>query len=332
MTSTVTAVGAAATVLVTGVGAIIGQGIIRALRLAPQPVRVIGLDRDAEAFGAHWCDHFAQKPASEQGDEYLDFLRGLFKTHAIDLVIPGIEHDVFFFDRHRAVFDDDRPVIALNRAEVIALGKDKWSTIERLEAAGLEVIPSRISGSWAECVGELGPAPLLMKPRRGSGGKGIVELHDQYDFEYWQNRCGADFMVQRLVGSADQEYTVSVFGFGDGEGTEPAILRRRLGPDGATWWAETVESCPPISDYSRALTRELRPEGPTNYQFRLSDGRAMLLEINPRVSASTGLRGALGVNEAWMCIEYYLHQHKPTDVTLSPGRAWRFVEDLVERS
>jgi carbamoyl-phosphate synthase large subunit len=58
----------------------------------------------------------------------------------------------------------------------------------------------------------------------------------------------------------------------------------------------------------------------------------MLLEINPRLSASTSLRAALGVNEARMCIEYYLHDHKPIDVRLRPGCAWRFVEDLVETS
>lgn len=321
-----------ANVLVTGVGAIIGQGIIRSLRRIPQSVRIVGLDRNPDAFGARWCDDFVRKPANEDGESYLAFLRDLFETRAIDLVIPGIEHDVFFFDSHRSTIDDGHPVIVLNQTEAIALCKDKWAANEWLSEAGMEVIPSRISGSWAECVEELGPAPLLMKPRRGSGGQGIIELHNQRDFEYWRNKSGAQFMVQRIIGSNDQEYTVSVFGFGDGDGTEPAIMRRRLGPDGATWWAEAVASCPPIGDYSRQLTRELKPEGPTNYQFRLCDGRAMLLEINPRLSASTGLRAAMGVNEALMCIEYYLHHRKPTDVRLRPGRAWRFVEDLVELS
>jgi carbamoyl-phosphate synthase large subunit len=323
---------AAITVLVTGIGAVVGQGIIRSLRLAPGPVRIVGLDRNPQAFGARWCDDFACKPASEEGEQYLNFLWELFESQAIDLVIPGIEQDVFFFDRNRSLVDGSGPAIVLNRPEAIELGKDKWQAHLYLEAAGLGVIPGRISGSWNECIEELGPPPILMKPRRGSGGKGIVELHDERDFEYWKEKSGADFMVQRIVGSADQEYTVSVFGFGDGAGTEPAIMHRRLGPDGATWWAETIESCPPISDYSNALTRELRPIGPTNYQFRLCDDGAMLLEINPRVSASTSLRAALGVNEAWMCVDYFINERRPGDVRLKPGHAWRFVEDLVEPS
>jgi carbamoyl-phosphate synthase large subunit len=323
---------AGTTVLVTGVGAVIGQGIIRSLRLAPEPIRIVGLDRNPQAFGARWCDHFVCKPGSEKGKQYRNFLLELFESQAIDLVIPGIEQDVFFFDEDRSFHTDDKPVIVLNRPEVVALGKDKWATHEQLAAAGLDVIPSRVSGSWEECLEELGPPPLLMKPRRSSGGKGIVELHDERDFDYWRERSGGDFMVQRIVGSDDQEYTVSVFGFGDGGGTEPAIMRRRLGPDGATWWAETVASCPPISDYSDALTRELAPIGPTNYQFRLCNDHAMLLEINPRVSASTSFRAALGVNEALMCIEFFLRHRRPADASLKPGRAWRFVEDLVELS
>ena len=318
------------TVLVTGVGAVIGQGIIRSLRMLDQPTRIVGLDRDPDAFGARWCDEFVCKPKSEEGEQYRSFIHSLFDSQAVELAIPGIEHDVFYFDRNRSLLDEGHPPIVLNRSEVIALCQDKWAVHEHLARQGFDAIPTRISGTWAECIEELGPPPLLMKPRRGSGGKGIVELRDQQDFDYWRVKAGDAFMVQRIVGSEEEEYTVSVFGFGDGNGTEPAILRRRLGPDGATWWAETVEFCPPIEEYSRALTQALRPEGPTNYQFRLSDDRAMLLEINPRVSASTGLRAALGVNEAQACIEYYVHHSKPTETRLRPGRARRFVEDWVE--
>lgn len=317
-------------VLVTGVGAVIGQGVIRSIRLASSQIRIVGLDRNPCAFGARWCDDFVCKPTTEEGPGYLAFLRKLFESQAIDLVIPGIEQDVFFLDDNRPLFHEDRPVIALNRSELIALGKDKWEAQTRLAGEGMAVIPSRISGSWQECIEELGPPPILMKPRRGSGGKGIVRLCDERDFVYWKEKAGDDFMVQKIVGSEDEEYTVSVFGFGDGGGTVPAIMKRKLGPDGATWWAETVEQCAPIRDYSVALTRKLRPIGPTNYQFRLCDDRAMLLEINPRVSASTSLRAALGVNESLMCIEYFLDGKKPDNARLMPGQAWRFVEDLVE--
>ena len=55
------------TVLITGVGAIIGQGIIKSLRMEDRPVRIIGIDRNPDAFGARRCDRFHPKPLNEEG-------------------------------------------------------------------------------------------------------------------------------------------------------------------------------------------------------------------------------------------------------------------------
>jgi len=316
-------------IVVTGVGAVIGQGIVRSLRRCTESLTIIGVDRNADASGRRRCDRFVQKPANEAGKAYVSFWHELIETHAVDMVIPGIEPDVFFFDDNRHEFDAGSARVVLNSPELICLGKDKWATFERLRAAEIDVISSRVSGSWDECVAALGPAPLLMKPRQGSGGIGIVSLDDRADFDYWQKKSGSNFMVQKIVGSDDQEYTVSVFGFGDGRSTPPAILRRTLGPVGATWWAETVDTCEPISRAVGIMNKELQPEGPTNYQFRLQDDKAFLLEINPRISASTSIRAQLGINEAWMCIEHYLHNRQIEPASLRPGRAYRYIEDEV---
>ncbi len=317
-------------IVVTGVGAVIGLGIVDSLRLCPEDVRIIGVDRNPQAFGKRRCDTFITKPADESGEAYLAFWHDLIAKNAVDLVIPGIEPDVFFFDANRPAFADSRARIVLNSASLVALGRDKWSLFETLHDAGVDAIPSRIAGSWNECIAELGPPPLMMKPRSGSGGRGIVMLEDETDFGYWRTKAGSNFMVQRVVGSDDQEFTVAVFGFGNGSGTPPAILRRTLGPVGATWWAETVSSCPPIAAATAELNQLLQPEGPTNYQFRLDNETALLLEVNPRISASSSLRAKLGVNEAWMCIEYYLRGRAPGAAELRPGCGWRFIADEVE--
>jgi carbamoyl-phosphate synthase large subunit len=313
-------------IVVTGVGAVIGQGIVESLRRCPEDVTVIGVDRNADAFGGRRCDEFVAKPADENSVEYSSFWKQLVLSRGVDLVIPGIEQDVFFFDRHR---DDNLPVV-LNTPELVSLGRDKWMLHERLVAANIAAIPSSIDGSWDDCVAELGPAPLLMKPRRGSGGQGQVNLDSVTDFDYWRQKTGDNFMVQRIMGSDDREYTVSVFGLGDGSATRPAIMRRTLGPGGATWYAETVASHDAIETVTAALNGELQPLGPTNYQFRIQDGVAYLLEVNPRISASTSLRARLGVNEAWMCIEHFVLQREIGSAALSAGRGWRYIDDEVE--
>ena len=85
------------TVVVTAVGALIGQGIIRSLRLSGMSVRIIGVDRGPCGIGPFWCDAFFAKPAvDESSSAYLDFWKNLLTDEAVNLVLPGLELDVLF--------------------------------------------------------------------------------------------------------------------------------------------------------------------------------------------------------------------------------------------
>lgn len=321
------------TVAVTGVGAIIGQGIVRSLRGCGMPVRVIGVDRNADSMGAYLCDAFRPKPSCDEQDEaYLSYWRTLVAEEGVQLVIPGIEIDVEYLARHRQAFAAMGTTPCLNTDALLALGQDKWALAQALEAAGAELaalaIPGVLEGDWAGCTARLGPPPLLLKPRHGNAGRGIVRLQDETDFRYWRQKCGSGFMVQRIVGSDEEEYTVGAFGLGDGDMLAPVVLRRRLSPAGNTGYAEVVND-EAIERATRALCRHFMPLGPTNYQFRREDDRLFLLEINPRFSSSTSLRTAFGYNEAAMCLAYYLHGRRPADAVLTRGRAWRYSEDFV---
>ena len=48
------------TVLITGVGAIIGYGLINNLRKSNYNCRIIGIDIFYDAVGQQWCDKFIQ--------------------------------------------------------------------------------------------------------------------------------------------------------------------------------------------------------------------------------------------------------------------------------
>lgn len=329
-----TAIAAApVTVVVTGVGAIIGQGIVRSLRACGMPVRVVGVDRNADSMGAFLCDAFYPKPAcDEQDDGYLAYWRELLAAERVRLVIPGIEIDVEYLAGHRAAFAAMGATLCLNTDALIALGQDKWALAQALERAGGELarlaIPGMPDGDWAACIARLGPPPLLLKPRHGNAGRGIVRLHDEVDFRYWRCKSGPGFMVQRIVGSDDEEYTVGAFGLGEGDMLAPLVLRRRLSAAGNTGYAEVVEDAA-IEHATRALCAHFMPLGPTNYQFRREGDRLFLLEINPRFSSSTSLRTAFGYNEAAMSLACYVHGRRPAEAVLKPGRAWRYSEDFV---
>lgn len=327
-------------ILVTGTGAVIGYGILRSLRAGlagvqapgggPPELHLIAADVHADAVGRHWADRFAQAPLTADPG-YGAWLGDLIAAERVDLIIPGIEQDV---DWLAGVAGAPPPVLpggvrlALNNPDLIRLAGDKWAMARALADRDLPgQIESRVAGDFDTLAGALG-LPFLMKPRRGYAGKGIVRVAAPRDFAPMAARLGAEYMAQPIVGTDDAEYTVSVFCDGGGAVRAGLALRRRLAPDGSTAKAAVADMAPFRAAIDR-LADAFKPQGPTNFQFRLTEDGPKLLEINPRISSATSLRAAFGMNEAWMCVRHYLWGETIGQPTIRPGRAERFIEDFV---
>ena len=318
------------TAMVTGVGAIIGYGVLRSLRSSHPEVRLVGSDIYPDAVGQAWCDEFVVAPyTSDVG--YSDWLRDQVSRHDIDLLIPAIEQDVDFLSDHRDLVQGLECQSVINAAHLIEVARDKWSMDRELSSiAEPSRISSRDRGEYEELRVELG-SPFLLKPKRGYASKGIVRVTDAATFELHAAKLGEDLIAQQIVGSDDQEYTVSVFGDGRGRVLALCALRRKLAADGSTVKAVSAlpADVPGLAETVARLVEHFRPEGPTNLQFRQTNEGWKLLEINPRISSSTSIRTAFGYNEAAMSYEYYLNGVRPTQPQIKPGHAERYIEEVV---
>lgn len=316
-------------IIVTGIGALIGQGIAQGLRDGGR-TWVMGLDRRMSLFGQELCDETILKPrVDERSPDYLTFWADLVRDHRIEMIIPGISPDMMFLDAHREFFAQLGVRLALNTQALIALSEDKIAFEADYAALGLPVIPSVHRGStWDDALAVLGPPPLLLKPAVGEGSVGIVRLHDAVDFAYWSAKAKGDFLIQKIVGSDDEEFTVGTFGLGDGGYLGPLIFRRWLTRAGNTGSAETALN-PAIAAATDKIMRHYKPLGPTNLQFRLQGDAAYLLEINPRFSSSCSMRVGFGFNEAEMCVDFYLNDQRPAQPTLREGVVQRHQADRI---
>ncbi len=315
-------------IVATGIGALIGQGIIKGLRQVDGLV-VYGVDRVISPHAKSLVDVAFQKPdCDEAAPGYLEFWTKLIVDHKIDLILPGISHDMYFFDANRDVFANYDVKIVLNDQNLIKNARDKYIFHDVYKQSGLPNIPTARPDSWKQTVDILGAAPLLLKPRVGEGSTGIARLLDEVDFKYWTQKSTDNWIIQKMIGNDTEEYTVGVFGLGDGTAPAPIIFRRKLSRSGYTQDAEVVTS-DLLSDFTKKIVTYFKPIGPTNLQFRLEDNIPYLLEINPRFSSSCSLRNAFGFNEAAMCVEYYLNNKSPSDATIKFGRAQRYNEDYV---
>lgn len=315
------------TVLVSGASGVVGYGALRALRAHPAGLRLIGTTIYAESVAPAFSDLFLLAPPTDR-PEYLGWLLKTIRAHQIDLLIPGIEADLYQWTEHADEIRATGAVPVLNNPDLVRLCKDKWLFYQALESAKVGcAIPSSLDADFDRLERQFG-LPLLLKPRRGFASKGIVRVADRQHFERYADQIGPALMAQKLVGHDEAEFTTSAFCDGQGGLTALMTLRRRLATEGYTEKAEVVSS-EPFLDPTQQLCALLKPLGPTNFQYRLCDEGVRLLEINPRVSSSTSIRTAFGYNECAMAVNFYLHGRLPEQPKIRGGKAVRYAEDCV---
>ena len=315
------------TILVTGASGIIGYGILRSLKKSGRDLKLIGTTMYDDSAAPGFCDIFELAPkTSDPG--YIDWLLRIIKKYGVDMIIPGIEDDTYAWMEHRATLKESGARVLLNNPHLISLCRDKWLFYEDLEKlASPYRIETTLALDYNFLENKFG-LPFLLKPRHGHGSKGIVRVDSRETFLKYNQGIGKNLMVQPIIGNDNEEFTTSAFCDGNGSFYGSMTLRRKLARDGYTEKAEVVT----IDAMNRALSELclfFKPFGPTNFQFRQDDEGLKLLEINPRISSSTSIRTAFGYNESLMAIDLLLENKIPQQPIIIPGKAVRYMEDLI---
>jgi carbamoyl-phosphate synthase large subunit len=314
-------------VMVSGASGIVGYGALRALRASQAECFLIGSSIYDDSVAPAFCDQFEQAPHTG-APEYLDWLLATIRRHRIELLIPGIEIDMYHWVEHVSEIAAAGAFPMLNNPTLIELCKDKWSFYGKLVQADIEcAIDSTLDSDFDSLANRFG-LPFLLKPRRGFGSKGIVRVHSKEEFDQYRSSIGPVLMAQPIVGDDEGEFTTSAFCDGHGAYFASMTLKRKLSRDGYTDRAEVADT----SEFSPAideLCRLFRPVGPTNFQFRRSADGPKLLEINPRVSSSTSIRTAFGYNESAMAVDFFLDHCEPAQPLIKRGRAVRYTDEEI---
>ena len=313
-------------ILVSGASGVVGYGILRSLRGAGD-YTLIGTTIYDKSVAPAFCDIFEKAPPTNS-DGYINWLTSIIKKHGIDMVIPGIEDDMIKWNSQRAEITEVGTFPLLNNPDLIELCADKWNFYQHLKALGSKfVIESEIGSDFGKLKQSLG-LPFLLKPRKGFGSKGISIVETEEDFNLRRADIGDKLMAQMIVGTNDEEYTVSSFFDKSSKLLCYMQLKRKLAREGYTETAEVVE-IEGIEVAINELAALTKPVGPTNFQFRVRGGQLKLLEINPRISSATSIRSAFGYNESKISVEYFLERQTPTQPVIRNGYAVRYVEEKI---
>lgn len=312
-------------VMVTGAGALLGQGMIRALKASSLAHTLVACDPSPLAAGLYWADAAHLVPMAHD-PSYLPRIEALLRQEQPDVVLIGTDVELGLFAAERARLEQTYSThILVSDARVVAIADDKWLTYQFLREQGFPFPESCLPGDEEALVERVG-FPLVVKPRHGARSVGVSVVSDYVSLERALDE-GADLIVQDCVATADEEYTAGVLCF-DGSCRASIVMRRDL-RDGNTYRAY-VDAYPDLNRQVCAMAEQLMPYGPANFQFRLNEwGQAVVFEINGRFSGTTPLRAHAGFNEVEMALRYLLEGAPVVQPAVTPLTILRHWSETV---
>ena len=315
------------TALVTGAGALLGQGIIRSLRLSQLKVRIVAVDPGPLSVGLYWADDAHLIPMAKDAT-YLDRLKELLVQEKPDVVLIGTDVELPIIAPVREELEHEFGThIVVSNPNVIAIADDKWLTYQFLKENGFPYPASSLPGDEQTLIETVG-FPLIVKPRVGARSVGVYQVHHRTELEKALETV-EDPVIQECVGDYENEYTAGVIGF-NGKCPASIVMRRHL-RDGNTYRA-FVNDYPELNTVVKRLGESLRPYGTSNFQFSLDQaGMVKVFEINARFSGTTPFRALAGFNEVEMVVRHILFGEPVTEPIVEPMTILRYWDELAVR-
>ena len=83
------------TVLVTGIGGNVGQGILRNILKTKFPIGIVGCNVADFSAGNHLCDSFYKVPFAND-ENYINSINAIIEKENIDLIIPSTDYEIYY--------------------------------------------------------------------------------------------------------------------------------------------------------------------------------------------------------------------------------------------
>lgn len=310
-------------VLVTGAGGPAGVAVIRSL-LRRLDVEVLAADMDGWASGLYLVPASARRIVPPgRADDFVERLAAIVADDAIDAVVPTVDVELLALagERHRVA----AAIVAPSDA-ALETSLDKWTLVQACASAA-PVPRTRLLD--AAGVADDWSFPVIVKPRRGAGSRGVARIDDRAALESLDLDDG--IIIQAYL--PGDEFSVDVL-MGAGGTAIAAVPRLRARVDSGVAVAGLTVHDEELESTAIACARSAGIVGVANVQLRRDEhGTAALLEINPRFSGAMPLTIAAGVDMPSIALDLALGRPTPEAVPFREIANVRYLEDVfVERA
>jgi len=298
--------------MVTGVGGMVGQGILRTIRSLGQDISLHGTDIRAVSAGNHLCDSTHVLPYAYD-PSYIPAIARLVSELAIDLIIPSTDYECYFLARHAA---ETGTTVAASPAEVSAACLDKFKTHEAFQAHGIPFADSMLPSSYQQR-----HASVVVKPREGRGSRNI-HVNPPNPGSYDDS-----FVVQEYLDGP--ELTTTFYVNRDGKLHGHITLVRELEAGSTSRCEVTKQHDDEIQGLVERMIANLAFRGSCNLQSRVTSAGVIPFEVNCRISGTNSIRSQLGFPDVAYTIDEYLNDCEPEAPRVTGGCAIRMTHDII---
>lgn len=318
-------------ILVTGAGAVLGQGIIRCLGEKKGEYRIHTADPDIRSTG-HWLGDKAHTILFASHPDFIISVEQIIKNENIDVILIGTDSELPVFAKSKKYLESKYDLkVIVSKEFVVKIANDKWLTSNFLKENNFPYPISYMSNDQdgMKHLKELQYYPYIAKPIDGARSKGLIMINSEKDL----NQVSAyenNLVVQEYINEDEGEFTSGCLVF-DGKCRAVVTLKRDL-RDGNTYRAYYNPNFEKYSRFISDVSEKLDIYGPINFQFRIRKGMPVIFEINSRFSGTTPIRSFFGFNEVVATLEYLFENKNVVQPKLKNGiimRAWAdiFVEE-----
>lgn len=299
-------------ILVTGIGGVVGQGILRNLRAMDFQAPIIGTNTLQVSGGNHLCDEVHRVPFAYEAN-YLETIVSLVARHDVGLIIPSTDYEACYLSQLR---DRIPATVAASPYPVAAFCIDKYLNFVAFRDAGLpfaaSALPSAYAGQFSRTV---------VKPREGRGSRSIhIDPPAPTGF-------GDDYVVQQYLDGP--ELTTTFYVRQDGKLHGFITFEREL-EQGNTARCEVVDSHDrELAELIGRMVERFPFRGSCNLQTRVTADGIIPFEINCRISGTNSVRSQFGFPDVAYTVQELYHGRQPDAPAITMGSAVRIMMDVI---
>ena len=342
------------TVLMSACGSPSIPGMLQCLKEnGERNIRIVGVDMDDDPTTQYLVDAFYRVPSASSPD-YCDIVLDICSKEKVDIYFPNISAEVSAVVARKKDFEEIGVKLSVSRIESIEISNNKLKAYQQLKAAGVDIprfYPVHSVEDFIAGCDYMGYPykPVCLKVVDGSGSRGVRIIDSRVSrYDIFAHQKPNSFYTSyedmlSVLKSAQKldemmlvecmhgpEYTVDLLA----ENGEVVYIAGRENVDSLMSIAQKsiVKRDELAYQTATRIVKVLNMSGNVGFDFMRNDaGEAVLMDINPRITATVSVIAAAGLNLIYLRVKQLLGEVLPEiDIDYGTYLRRRYLETFTD--